>query len=123
MRLQEREVTAGLAVPAIVIDQRGIIQGFNAAAEKLFGYSFNEVRLGIPLVVVLVHGSEFFFFFFSRWLAHSAQVVGRNVKMLMSAVDAARHDDHIKRYLETGRTRVIGAGREVIAQNKVRNDD
>ncbi|MGC2857607.1 PAS domain S-box protein [Novispirillum sp. DQ9] len=68
--------------PIAVIDQRGIVQSFNRAAESTFGYS-------------------------------AAEVVGRNVSMLMSAPHAANHDGYLRRYLATGEARIIGSGREV----------
>ncbi len=42
-----------------------------------------------------------------------AEVVGRNVSMLMSSPDREQHDAYIKRYLETGVRRIIGVGRIV----------
>lgn len=49
----------------------------------------------------------------------AAEVVGRNVAMLMSAEDAARHDQYIEAYKTTGQRRIIGDGREVCGR---RND-
>lgn len=40
---QERESVSHLAMAAIVIDQRGLIQAFNPAAEKVWGFSFTDV--------------------------------------------------------------------------------
>lgn len=40
-------------------------------------------------------------------------VVGKNVSMLMPSPDRERHDDYIRRYLETGVPRIIGMGRVV----------
>lgn len=40
---QERESVSHLAMAAIAIDQRGLIQAFNSAAEKAWGYAFAEV--------------------------------------------------------------------------------
>jgi PAS domain S-box-containing protein len=46
----------------------------------------------------------------------SAEMLGQNVKMLMPSPDREQHDSYIKRFLTTGQARVIGSGREVIAQ-------
>lgn len=72
----------------ITINETGEIQGFNPAAEQMFGYSQHEV-------------------------------LGSNVSMLMPEPDRSRHDAYIGRYLQTGRSRVLGVrGREVTAIRK-----
>lgn len=43
-------------------------------------------------------------------------MVGRSITMLMTQTDANRHDAYVKAYMETGQARVIGRGREVVAQ-------
>ena len=48
----------------------------------------------------------------------AAEVLGRNVGILMGDADQAQHDRHIARYLETGVPHIIGRGREVMAQRK-----
>lgn len=48
-----------------------------------------------------------------------SEMIGENVKLLMSSPDRQQHDGYIKRYLETGRAQIIGSGREVIGR---RND-
>jgi len=83
----EREVLDRLMVPAVIIDQRGTIHGFNNAATQLLGYQLVDV-------------------------------VGRNVNMLMTGIDKQNHDQYLKRYLETGKTKIIGIGRKVVAQTK-----
>lgn len=47
-----------------------------------------------------------------------AEVLGANVKILMPEPHADAHAGYVRRYLETGETRVIGRGREVLARRK-----
>lgn len=46
------------------------------------------------------------------------EVQGRNVKMLMPEPDRSGHDGYLARYLATGLSSVIGAGRELQAQRR-----
>jgi two-component system sensor kinase FixL len=48
----------------------------------------------------------------------AAEVIGRNVDILMGDADRAQHDGHIARYLQSGVPHIIGRGREVMAQRK-----
>jgi two-component system sensor kinase FixL len=71
----------------IVICEKGIIQSFNAAAERLFGH-------------------------------REAEVVGKNVSMLMPTPFREGHDGYIARYLATGEKRIIGIDRVVTGQRQ-----
>jgi PAS domain S-box-containing protein len=46
------------------------------------------------------------------------ELIGQNVKILMTSPDAKRHDDYLARYLRTGEARIIGIGREVTGRRK-----
>ena len=76
------------AVDAIItINYQGIIKSFNSAAERMFGYTSDEV-------------------------------IGKNVNILMPSPHREEHDGYIARYLKTRKARIIGIGREVVAQRK-----
>lgn len=47
-----------------------------------------------------------------------AEVIGKNLLMLMPANHAEQHDGHMRRYLDTGEKRIIGQGRNVVAMRK-----
>jgi PAS domain S-box-containing protein len=47
-----------------------------------------------------------------------AELIGRNVSLLMPSPDRERHDQYLARYLQTGEARIIGIGREVTGQRR-----
>jgi two-component system sensor kinase FixL len=71
----------------IVIDDKGAVQSFSAAAERLFGWP-------------------------------AAEMLGRNVKLLMPQPYQEAHDGYLSRYMRTGEKRIIGVGRVVVAQRR-----
>ncbi|MEI6418435.1 MAG: PAS domain S-box protein, partial [Sphingomonadales bacterium] len=48
----------------------------------------------------------------------AAEVQGQNVKMLMPKPDRDRHDDYLRRYMETGEAHIIGTGRITNARRR-----
>ena len=77
-----QSVLATVPDAMIVIDRKGAMILFSAAAERLFGY-------------------------------REANMVGRNVSMLMPSPDRERHDGYLERYLATREAHIIGIGRIV----------
>ena len=71
----------------IVIDSSGTVLLYNAACERLFGYTEQEV-------------------------------LGSNVKRLMTPPDRENHDSYLRNYLRSGEAKVIGIGRDVTGRRK-----
>ena len=71
----------------IVIDSSGKVLLYNAACERLFGYTAQEV-------------------------------LGSNVKRLMTLPDRENHDNYLQNYLRSGKARIIGVGRDVTGRRK-----
>ncbi len=83
-----RAIVDSLMDGLVTIDEAGLIESFNPAAETIFGWQADEI-------------------------------IGRNIRLLMPAAIAAKHDNYIKHYCETGSGKLIGIGpREVEALHK-----
>jgi PAS domain S-box-containing protein len=82
-----RAIMGNILDGIITIDKTGIVESFNAAAQRIFDYAAHEV-------------------------------IGKNVAMLMPDPHRQRHDEYLADYLETGDTKVIGTGREVVGVRK-----
>ena len=48
----------------------------------------------------------------------AADAIGRNVNMLMTTADRLAHDDHVRRHLAGGESRVLGRGRDVRVRHR-----
>lgn len=46
------------------------------------------------------------------------ELVGKNISVIVGGVHAAKHDAYMKRYMDTGETRLIGTRRELTARRK-----
>ncbi|HLH56116.1 MAG TPA: PAS domain S-box protein [Verrucomicrobiae bacterium] len=73
----------------ITIDERGIIESLNPAAERIFGFKAEEL-------------------------------IGHNVSVLMPSPYREEHDMYLANYLQSGKAKIIGIGREVVGQRKDR---
>ena len=90
LRVQEARVRAIVdhAMDGIfTIDERGTIESFNPAAERLFDYT-------------------------------AAEVIGQNVKALMPEFSQSRHDGCQARHHQTGPSKVIATGSEIVGLRK-----
>lgn len=74
-----RQILDSMLDAVITIDEDGQVLTFNNAAQRLFGYSADEI-------------------------------IGKRVNCLMPSSHKSRHQDYVKRYLETGESKIIGAG-------------
>lgn len=72
----------------ILIDHYGMIRQINPSAVRIFGYE------------------------------EEAELIGKNISILMPERDAQQHDGYLNRYVETGERHIIGMGRELKGKRK-----
>lgn len=48
----------------------------------------------------------------------ASEIIGENISILMPAPHDAEHDGYLRNFLKTGRSTIIGTGREVVGQRK-----
>lgn len=82
-----RSIVNTAADAIVTTDERGTIESFNTAAERMFGYSAEEA-------------------------------IGQNVDLLMPAPCREEHAEHIRRYVQTRESHIIGTTRELTARRK-----
>lgn len=82
-----RAILATAVEGIITIDEQGLIESCNLAAERIFGYQ-------------------------------AAELVGKNVNVLMPSPHREQHDAYLANYRTTGLAKIIGIGREVVGRRK-----
>ena len=71
----------------ITIDEFGLIESFNPAAENLFGYP-------------------------------AAEVIGKNVSVIMSGRDREEHDNYLHNYQRTGKGKILGVNAREVTRSE-----
>ncbi len=46
------------------------------------------------------------------------EIIGKNVNLLMTRSDALAHDDYLRAYMKTGKSKIIGKGRDIVFKRK-----
>lgn len=133
VRKDGSDFLASIATTALFTEQ-GAVRGFakivsditeQRAAEDMLKWRENHLRSilsTVPDAMVVIDETGMILSFSSAAEAMfgyaEADVVGRNVNMLMASPDGDRHDSYIQRYLKTGEKRIIGKDRVVFAMRR-----
>ena len=110
LRLGSRIPTAGM------MDQRTSNQQIEAEAH------LRSILATVPDAMVVIDEEGVILSFSAaaeRMFGYAeAEVVGRNVKMLMPSPDRERHDQYLLNYMTTGKRKIIGIGRVTTALHR-----
>jgi PAS domain S-box-containing protein len=100
--------------------QDNIIASINSVEEKENRIASIVDGAGAGIVVINPHGIVQNFNKKAQDLFgySSGEVVGNNVTMLMPSPYSQEHDKYLKKYMETGLSKIIGVGRELEAKKK-----
>jgi PAS domain S-box-containing protein len=117
-----------LAVSEIIIAKKRYFVGVitqreeEMTAQKTLIENAREIvtNLGFPAIIINPQGTiQCFNSAAEKTLGYKlVEVVGRNVKMLMGADHAKKHDNYLKHFLDTNERRIIGKTRQVVAKHK-----
>eukprot|EP01090_Pellita_catalonica_P002748 TRINITY_DN1233_c0_g1_i1.p1 TRINITY_DN1233_c0_g1~~TRINITY_DN1233_c0_g1_i1.p1 ORF type:complete len:581 (-),score=106.30 TRINITY_DN1233_c0_g1_i1:274-2016(-) len=101
-----------------ILDPLKVVQ--HSAEEDLKGLRIVLQDLLVPAIVIDTKGKiQIFNRAAEKMLGFKEEeVTGRNVRALMPSPDREKHNHYIARYLKHRKGRVIGIGREVVAQHK-----
>jgi two-component system, LuxR family, sensor kinase FixL len=115
-------IGAGIAWSGELL-QRNRIQAANSTREALAREAhLASILETVPDAMIVIDADGIVQSFSSaaeRLFGYSrAEVLGKNVKMLMPSPYRENHDDYMKRYMRTGERRIIGIGRLVVGERK-----
>ncbi len=110
-------LTGYMAIETDVTEQRAAEQALRESEARSRAILETTVD---AIITIDVHGRvESFNSAAERIFQYTAgEVIGRNVKMLMPSPYFEEHDGYLSSYLETGRRKIIGIGREVTGLRK-----
>ncbi|SNT12311.1 PAS/PAC sensor signal transduction histidine kinase [Sphingomonas laterariae] len=133
LRKDGSEFLADIAITPLY-DEDGRLRGFGKvvrditdekAAERAIEKreaQLNSILATVPDAMVVIDAEGTMLSFSHAALRmfgyEEAEVLGRNVSMLMPSPDREAHDDYIARYLQTGEARIIGSTRRVMGRRK-----
>lgn len=106
LELQREVQQHALAEAKIKTQQEEQLQIINNIADAIIVIEDNGIVRTFSKTAELMYGYT------------ESEVVGRNISMLMPSNFARYHDNYISRYLSTGRSTIIGSGKELVGRKK-----